>query len=970
MLRGTPSQNQRPKLRRPIEGMVYRMEKAIKYNDIYNPINPEELANIPEEMKQEPRWVCWGSTKVPVSVQGGIKGIHYGIDITKESNWGTFEQASSALGEVAYTKYDDEYFHIVGVGFVVGNGWFCADLDGGPGHGREDVPKGAIQAACFMQTYRETSLSGCGYHVFGQCNFDSSKAESNKPHRDENGDPVPESYEIEFFTRRKFIAITGRKIDPKICGYIDHINKGFSGNQAAWDFYESYILKDRQKDEEKAAAERAKRARNIGTTSPDDMTTFFLLNYPEILAASDSSNFKRGGPGVKLAPGEYSWIGALKAMQEIGVPEPDIMEWCQRGSNFKSENDVLKVLSKSGKPGASSVASLIEDAKAHGWKPDPNKLTGEYKLNHELKEYKEEQERNFRARNKDTHIKQLAALGIDCAGDPYKYTWTQDYDGSIDTVIEKESGEIVYKKPDEERAAVIGGMNVYQAKVIDKVPSFFDLADPWRPIVKGKALPKFPLEQFPAWVQNHIENYCAATGVNGDYCAAAVLGTISAVTTGHCDIPFNGDHMEPIQLYSVFVGDSGTMKSSVIRHFMKPANDWLRLKNAKALEANAAIKKEIEHIEKDISAEKKLGMKGNPEKIQELKAALEIKKEEYRIGYPVPYDDVTPESLLNAMKYSRGTANIATAEGNIINVICGRSYTQRGAVQNLDVFLKGADAEPIHNFRVTSGEIDIPRTDLSIMIGLQPSLLERLCSSADANGRGLTQRFLLYTPEETKKTIDHTATIKLDTMHMERWERHIQSIADRFMDPNSDTLTIELEPAADTVIRKFWNYETELLMERGPGDNETIISWIGKLHGKALRVAALLALLRDRYAEKITEEDAETAVFLFKSYYIPHFINSIEHSDHLTREQRTIVQRITKSAQNTGNMDYITEHDIWLYARQLKPFTGRDGRKAFDAALEDLAEMNYIRPGEPIKPESGRGRPAKVWQLNPAMFTE
>ena len=64
------------------------------------------------------------------------------------------------------------------------------------------------------------------------------------------------------------------------------------------------------------------------------------------------------------------------------------------------------------------------------------------------------------------------------------------------------------------------------------------------------------------------------------------------------------------------------------------------------------------------------------------------------------------------------------------------------------------------------------------------------------------------------------------------------------MDPNSDVLTMELEPAADMIIREFWNYESELIAERGSGDNETIISWIGKLHGKALRVSALIALPR------------------------------------------------------------------------------------------------------------------------------
>ena len=412
----------------------------VKYNDIYTPITPEEMAQIPDEMRAEKRWICWGSDKIPVSVIAAQNGIHFGIDYANPDNWGTFEQATAAIGQTAYIKSDNEYFHIVGIGFVVGDGWFCTDLDGGAGHNAEEVPESAVKDAInTMNTYAEKSVSGCGYHVFGRCNFSTTDAEKNKPHRGQDGKPVPDSYAVEFFTRRKFIAITGRKVPGSSANATDC-------NAAAMDFYTRYILNDWKKDEAKRAAERAKAAANI-TINMDDATQMFLLNYPEILAASDSSNFKRGGPGVKLATGEYSWIAAVKAMQEIGIPEDSIMEWCRRGSNFKSEKDVRKVLDKAGKPGAATVAGIIADAKAHGWRPDPDKLTGEAKQNHERKVYQEEQERKFREEHREEHAAKLAAIGIDCAGDPYRFTWKYDFDGSITEVIEKATGEIVYSAP-------------------------------------------------------------------------------------------------------------------------------------------------------------------------------------------------------------------------------------------------------------------------------------------------------------------------------------------------------------------------------------------------------------------------------------------------------------------------------------------------------------------------------------------
>ncbi len=298
------------------------------YNDIYPPFNTENLALVPEEMKNEARWVCWGGEKIPVSVIPASNGTHFGIDVTKPENWSTFDKAVTAIGQPCFIRSSGEHFHITGIGFVVGDGWFCADMDGGKKHKKEDVPKAAISDALrILDTYAEKSISGCGYHIFGKCNFSSIEAERNKPHRGPDDLPVSYSYEIEFFTRRKFVIITGRRVTGSRSSAKDC-------TAAAREFYDKYIFTDWRKDEQRRQVECAKVSANIPINT-DDATKMFLLNYPEILDASDSSNFKRGGCGVKLAPGEYSWIGALKAMQEIGIPESAIMEWCKRGSNFK-----------------------------------------------------------------------------------------------------------------------------------------------------------------------------------------------------------------------------------------------------------------------------------------------------------------------------------------------------------------------------------------------------------------------------------------------------------------------------------------------------------------------------------------------------------------------------------------------------------------------------------------------------------
>ena len=412
------------------------------FNDKYKPISEAALKQIPSTMKAAARWIVWGGNKVPVNGKARVKGTNFlpGADITNNNSWLSFEEAAFLIGQECYLKRNEEYFHVVGIGFVVGDGYFCIDADGGADHSREPVPEAVIADLCNKTgSYAEMSISGYGCHVFGQCDF---VTEDGKEHYSES----TTSYEVEFFTRRKFIAITGNRI-PAAAEDISDCS------EAARQIYIDYVLTgcNKREEEEKKRREEYWRTTPI---DPNDSNQFFLLNYPEILQYSDSSNFRRGGKGTKLGPGEYSWIGAVKSMQEIGIPEDAIMDWCRRGSNFKDEKDVLHVLREENKSnGKSCLGSIVQDAQNHGWKPDPDKLTGEYKENHEAallnREEWEAWAEEHKAESEAKLREVLTTVGINLKQtDLLKYTWSYNFDGSIATVINKITGEIVYPKND------------------------------------------------------------------------------------------------------------------------------------------------------------------------------------------------------------------------------------------------------------------------------------------------------------------------------------------------------------------------------------------------------------------------------------------------------------------------------------------------------------------------------------------
>lgn len=684
-------------------------------------------------------------------------------------------------------------------------------------------------------------------------------------------------------------------------------------------------------------------------TYTDDFAT---LNVDDMLskisAACDHGTWYKVGMAIKAAGLPFEiWDGWSRTAPDL---YPGTVKARKKWLSFKG--------------GRITFGTLVHIAKQNGWTTDPDKLTGEAKRNHERKVYREEQQRKYREAHREEHAAKLAAIGIDCAGDPYRFTWKYDFDGSITEVIEKESGEIMYTKPAPEP-----DNTTIPGKTVHTVPAAAPVADPaapWEQIVKGDALPLFPLERFPGWIKEYIDNFAANTGISKDFCAACIFGAVSSVVCGKLDIHFNTTHYEPAQLYTVFVGRSGMMKSSAIKEFVGPARTWLYEQNKSVKAFNQGIDDEITKLNNGyFKAQKK---NQGEEVLTELKAQIDRKKNERKIEYPVPFSDVTPESLVRAIINTNGTATIATAEGNIINVLTGRSYTQRGAAPNLDIFLNGHDAEPFHSFRVTTGEVELKRVDISLLLAIQPALLETLCRSQDANGRGLVQRFLIFAPEESNETIDHTKPDTTDRRYSSRWNEHIRTIADRFMNPNQPPYIMELDLMADRIIRECWNYESELSRERGT-DEEGIAGWISKLHGSALRLAAIFALLENPDATYITDADAEKSVTLLKEYFIPHYIGSFETTINMSNEQKAVATWIIRHAQRTGNRDSFTEHEAYVDLRQRSAFTGKAGQTNFRAALEDLQTKNYIRPLPTDKTASGRGRPAKSWQINPEIYT-
>lgn len=148
-------------------------------------ITREAADPIPAELRERARWVRWTVTKdgrkLPLRADR-----NRAASSTDPSTWSTYAEArDSSIGD--------------GVGFVLGDGIGCVDLDGALDENGEIISAVALGVlSANVDAWVERSMSGRGLHVFGLL--------AEAPGRRRAG--------IEIYSRARFIALTGDVFRP------------------------------------------------------------------------------------------------------------------------------------------------------------------------------------------------------------------------------------------------------------------------------------------------------------------------------------------------------------------------------------------------------------------------------------------------------------------------------------------------------------------------------------------------------------------------------------------------------------------------------------------------------------------------------------------------------------------------------------------------------------------------------------
>lgn len=479
----------------------------------------------------------------------------------------------------------------------------------------------------------------------------------------------------------------------------------------------------------------------------------------------------------------------------------------------------------------------------------------------------------------------------------------------------------------------------------------------------------------------YVETVAEALQVPVDMVGVTVLTVVSlSIQTKFAICPIEG-WIEPLNLYAVIAARPSERKSPVVREVTQVIYKY-------ANEYNEKNRQRIEeyNIEKDVLIKKIANMKQELASVKKSKITftmddLKALQDEYsELEEVTPLrlvaDDVTPEALASLMCENGGKMAIISTEGGMFDIAAGR-YSDKA---NIDVFLKAYSGDPIMVDRKGRTAECIPSPALTILLTVQPTVIEEIMNNKEMSGKGFVARFLYSIPVSRignrsyrVKPIPKEVKGKFDNLIC-----RLLDIPD-IGSPRNLRLSAEADKLAEGF---FQEIESQLL-----NDLEMIEGWAGKLHGQTMRIAGILHCcehIEDSCNVPVSGETMKNAISLGRyflehakaAFYIMGFSDPPE-----VKDAKYLIKKIDnfysegdsqnpQNTQNTQNIEKNIEPKIPIIPKIMKLRDLYHSCKGkfrtvddMQPGLNELIERGFIRI---VKRQTGKaGRPSEVIEVNP-----
>ena len=476
-----------------------------------------------------------------------------------------------------------------------------------------------------------------------------------------------------------------------------------------------------------------------------------------------------------------------------------------------------------------------------------------------------------------------------------------------------------------------------------------------------RKLAPFPIEVFPDAIKNYCLEVSEATQTPIDMAGVVALAILALSMQRKYQIEGKPDWLEQLNLYFCVVAPPSERKSAVINHLIKVIHIFeMNYNEAHALELE---KSELEYqalitkknkLAKDVEKGKAL-----PSELDEVITKLNGFNRLHKLILAV--DDVTPEVLANKLKEQDESLAIISSEGGIFDIISG-AYSK---IVNIDILLKAYSGDFVRVDRIGRESISLKKPKLTILLMVQPKVLETIMNNSIFAGRGLNARFLYSIPNSKVGTRKLT-TKPIDEDTKEAFYKLINSILNE--NPNAK----EIITLTDSAYKELEKYHDSLEI-RLDSDLKDIGAWAGKLVGNILRISGALCRARetkydgyfsdgtkeDENGSYIVQEDVMKDAIKVGNYFLDHAIYSFEMlgDDSKKKNAKRIIDTLIKQE---SHLTEVSARDILRLCRKFD-------KETLEPILNLLCDYGYLKEKDNV--QTGVGRPkSQVYLINPAIY--
>lgn len=469
----------------------------------------------------------------------------------------------------------------------------------------------------------------------------------------------------------------------------------------------------------------------------------------------------------------------------------------------------------------------------------------------------------------------------------------------------------------------------------------------------------FPVDSLDGTLQDYVLAVAESLQVPVDMVGTVCLGILSACVQGKWSIHAGPDWFEPLNLYTCIVAEPGERKSAVLSRLRKPLDQYereQREQNNLEVKQSAAMHNALE---RKVSSVQERFAKGKATQ-EEVNAAV-ADLEGHEVLYPLKLStaDVTPEKLAVLLYENQERMAVLSAEGGIFETMSGRKYGNGG--DNFDIFLQGHAGDRVQVDRLGRYPVTLHAPALTMVLMVQPSVLDNILSNRSFRGKGLIARFLYAYPPTL---LGHR---KIRTRQVpEALEMAYRELVTQLLDiriPREQRGLLRLSPEAREYLDRYRCY-IEQGLDKNTGAYRSMTDWAGKLPGAVARMAGILHCVQHHGEGVALDQVPVSDETMGRAAELGNYFLAIASGIYARNGKDGPVagaQKLWERIQAKGYLNLISRDDLGKVGRNLFP-----SAQERNTAVEELICRGYLRvyrPPEGVTPTMGR--PKTLYEIRP-----